>query len=1095
MKRRNMEPSMLTFRRFSFGEYQCIYQSSSLDPYIDQSDLKSFSAAFLCMPNPALEHIYQYFLMERSLSTFFFFSDGTFISVRLKGNVIKESDSALFNIMVSPVPNVDASLSGWILDMETQRFYSNLYNTKPQYHGDSDFISMLMRHYKGESREAFEQFITSMDQKTLPVDASKKLQLVKTPIENGRFYFFVELKDKRLESQPQFIPLKSEYFHQIGPRTLFYDFGSDQSKISLSGDTEEILGYHSKELEEFTVDRWHALIHPEDVGKRKTIDKREPSKPTGAWYRIRHGQGHYVFVYEAIYPYLDAVTGQERIFGKIRLASKWEYRQGEDVKIKHTFKELADCMPDLVYLYSENAKGEVEVRFLSGDTEEILGVDAGYFKKNVREIIDSFYSVDIPQEGRLLSNTKSSEASTMVFQVMLPNKEIRWLYSKSYPLREGDDAQIRLRNIVDMSSHRSIEEEAMGVQDQSTAGFDYIPLVIFQYNSQGTILKANRTLFQKTQITDRSKYIGRSIHEIYKDSTIYDTLLQGINKGFARYEGPFISFLNNSKYYVGLTVRKLENEDIYQAAFEDISEKDFVQRVLNEVATISAHFNDAEFFNQLVKLLSQKLNFTFCMVGEYVSQSNSIRSIAVAKSGELIDNFSYSLLNTPCYHAINGTEDDNVVIVPNQVAKKYPKDKFLQDEQLVSYCSTGIKDKSGKKLGILVLADRSPILNQNILINIISILGDRAGAELQRMRYEKELIASQQLYQSIAENFPKGTIDVLDRDLKYIYTEGSEYRNLQINPKHLIGAFHLAKYEADVAAHAKAHLEEVFGGKTVTYEISYNGENYKKIGVPLRNEEGEVTRALLVTQNISAYKIAEVEREKLIRDLSSHNEELQHFAYIVSHNLRAPIVNITSLLDLIDADNLSDEENKVLFDSLKDSTSILNTTLMDLIEVVSIKKKKLIKIDRINFDSIVNNIEKSLFRQLKDAKAKIHRDFEAAEINYVYSHLENFLLNFMTNAIKYSHPDRIPEIIIKTREEGDKCRITFTDNGIGIDLEKYGDRIFGLYQRFHNHVEGKGLGLYLIKEQIRSLDGEISVKSSEGEGTTFSVLLKNLPLP
>jgi signal transduction histidine kinase len=248
-----------------------------------------------------------------------------------------------------------------------------------------------------------------------------------------------------------------------------------------------------------------------------------------------------------------------------------------------------------------------------------------------------------------------------------------------------------------------------------------------------------------------------------------------------------------------------------------------------------------------------------------------------------------------------------------------------------------------------------------------------------------------------------------------------------------------------------------------------------------------------VTQNITETKIAEEEREQLIRDLKSQNEELQRFAYIISHNLRAPIVNISSLLELYNLENPADPENKEIMENLIMATDILTGTLQDLIEVVSIKKNRAPKIEPINFQLAFHNTERSLFKQLQKSGTIIHKNFEKApQISYIYSHLENFLINLTTNAIKYKHPDRNPEIHISTYPEGEFIILEFRDNGIGIDLDRYRDRLFGLYQRFHSHVDGKGLGLYLVREQIRAHKGTLKVSSVVDEGTTFYLYLKNL---
>jgi light-regulated signal transduction histidine kinase (bacteriophytochrome) len=142
---------------------------------------------------------------------------------------------------------------------------------------------------------------------------------------------------------------------------------------------------------------------------------------------------------------------------------------------------------------------------------------------------------------------------------------------------------------------------------------------------------------------------------------------------------------------------------------------------------------------------------------------------------------------------------------------------------------------------------------------------------------------------------------------------------------------------------------------------------------------------------------------------------------------------------------------------------------------------------------LLKNIERSLSKQFQESGAVIVSDYsEAPYINYIYSHLENFIINLTTNSIKYKHAERNPVIEIKSYLEEGFTVIEFRDNGIGLDLDRYKDRLFGLYQRFHSHVDGKGLGLYLIREQIRAHDGNLRVESTVGVGTTFYIYLKNM---
>ena len=105
----------------------------------------------------------------------------------------------------------------------------------------------------------------------------------------------------------------------------------------------------------------------------------------------------------------------------------------------------------------------------------------------------------------------------------------------------------------------------------------------------------------------------------------------------------------------------------------------------------------------------------------------------------------------------------------------------------------------------------------------------------------------------------------------------------------------------------------------------------------------------------------------------------------------------------------------------------------------------------------------------------------------VPAYLESIILNLMTNAVKYGHPMRAPKITIEASKEGNGIVLSVTDNGLGIDLDRYGDKIFGMYKTFHNNKDARGLGLYIIKNQIEAMDGYITVESSVNKGSVFKV--------
>jgi signal transduction histidine kinase len=141
------------------------------------------------------------------------------------------------------------------------------------------------------------------------------------------------------------------------------------------------------------------------------------------------------------------------------------------------------------------------------------------------------------------------------------------------------------------------------------------------------------------------------------------------------------------------------------------------------------------------------------------------------------------------------------------------------------------------------------------------------------------------------------------------------------------------------------------------------------------------------------------------------------------------------------------------------------------------------------FEDVFQNAKSILEKQIKASGAIIRTDFsDCDQMEYIPAYLESIFQNFLSNAIKYSRPDANPEIKIHTSIENGKVAMTFSDNGLGIDLIKHKEKIFGMYNTFHNHPDSTGVGLYLTKNQIESLGGNILVDSEVNVGTTFKIL-------
>lgn len=231
------------------------------------------------------------------------------------------------------------------------------------------------------------------------------------------------------------------------------------------------------------------------------------------------------------------------------------------------------------------------------------------------------------------------------------------------------------------------------------------------------------------------------------------------------------------------------------------------------------------------------------------------------------------------------------------------------------------------------------------------------------------------------------------------------------------------------------------------------------------------------------------------RDLQIINSQYKQSAFVISHDIKSPLANIKGLIDIyrLNQKNGDHEENDQVIMLIESSVKKLTSKIDDLNKVIEARNEPSKTAEIINFSRFIHNIKMVISLEIRNKNAIIKEDFSKAEnIKYPPSYLESIILNLLTNAIKYKARDRNPVIELKTEKISGYTVLVVKDNGIGIDLKKHGDKLFRLFQRFHRKVEGKGLGLNLVKSQVESLGGRIEVDSEVGKGTVFKVYLKDL---
>jgi PAS domain S-box-containing protein len=285
------------------------------------------------------------------------------------------------------------------------------------------------------------------------------------------------------------------------------------------------------------------------------------------------------------------------------------------------------------------------------------------------------------------------------------------------------------------------------------------------------------------------------------------------------------------------------------------------------------------------------------------------------------------------------------------------------------------------------------------------------------------------------------------------------------------------------------------------YEKPYDVEGIRKDGtryfleihgktIPYQNRNIRVTEFRDITERKRAEEETIEQNARLLsltEDLRRKNNQLEEFTQIVSHNLRSPVGNIVTLINFCETAS-SENEREEYFALLKEASTITLSMLNELNDVLKIKQNKNIEKDELNFEQVLLQVKMMLNAKITSLSADIRYDFAPSPtISYPRIYLESILLNLLSNSLKYHHPDRKPVITFRTYLVDGNLILETSDNGLGINLQRYGHHIFKLRKTFHRHPESRGIGLFMIKNQIEAMGGEITLSSKENEGSTFFI--------
>ena len=458
------------------------------------------------------------------------------------------------------------------------------------------------------------------------------------------------------------------------------------------------------------------------------------------------------------------------------------------------------------------------------------------------------------------------------------------------------------------------------------------------------------------------------------------------------------------------------------------------------------------------------------------------------ETGKIID-FNPSFESTFGYHE-NSFEKIDFWDLLHKQSKTYRNqiNHNLQTEGTFGPFAEKMKHENGTECSVII--NKSLLVNENGKKQVWTIIQDVTESEEQ----ERQIREERQLLKTVIDNLPLN-VYIKDAQSRKILVNKAECDYLGVaNAEEILGKSDFDLYDNDIAEISREEdlnvlksLKPILGVETINRKKDGTITTFLTSKIPLKGEDGNAYGLVGISLDISELKQKEQELRGLIHVTSLQNKKLLNFAHIVSHNLRSHSANFSMLLEFY-VNEKNEDEKKNLMNMLVDASNNLLETLENLNEVLSISTNVNLKKTSINLNWGFQKIKHNLSIVLKKKKVKIINTIsDDISVLAVPAYAESIFMNLFTNAIKYKSPDRDPIIKLSATKKDGYTIVSIADNGLGIDLKKYGDKLFGMYKTFHDNPDAKGIGLYLSKNQIEAMNGKMTVTSKVGSGTTFNI--------
>jgi PAS domain S-box-containing protein len=365
-------------------------------------------------------------------------------------------------------------------------------------------------------------------------------------------------------------------------------------------------------------------------------------------------------------------------------------------------------------------------------------------------------------------------------------------------------------------------------------------------------------------------------------------------------------------------------------------------------------------------------------------------------------------------------------------------------------------------------------------------------------RKTKGVVAENNATINLIINLIPQAVYAKDQNGRFIFANQSYASLYGLSPEQMVGKTiaEIIPPGNDIESFLSQDEQTILSGETLTIpELIFKDhkgvlQKFHTTKLPYLTSENE-KGVLGIGHNITEQVKSDFERKKIIADIIQRNTALEHFSYIISHNLRSPVANIIGINDALKNSAQTEDEKEYLLNALYYSVEKLDNVIQDINKILDFKNQTNQEREMVSFSQVVSDIETGVRNAQKIEDFEIITDFsEIGEILTLKSCLHNIFSNIISNSIKYRQPDLKPVVKIETKKTEKTVEVVFIDNGLGFDVNAHRENLFRLYKRFHTHVEGKGMGLFIVKTQVEALGGRVGINSVPNKGTKIKIELE-----